>query len=287
MATQQPMCATTKGGLGGISGLRCSPQFGSARSLVFLWAGVWAYSFVWDFSLCQRNMGLERLIWVYRHWVFARHTNWSQTPFVIQDGPNLYANMHQHATSPSPSPQTMFPANSHLFSDYFSYDTRCAPQPVSACAPHVTFITSSFTEFGCDGLKSHYILSTTLQAQQKTIFYERGGRCRFIFKEEKHANLKPTRLNRLELVLLREQGRCLCFVFTVLIDWKAIFFFQTLTAPPPLLLKQLLLIRVQSWALKRMEGWQGLGVGGYRGISDTNSFPLSSPPPLSLSFPLT
>lgn len=55
--------------------------------------------------------------------------------------------------------------------------------------------------------------------------------------------------------------------------------FLTLTAPQSLLLKQLLLIRVQSEALKRMEGWWR----GYRGINDTNSFSLFFPPFLFLS----
>lgn len=54
--------------------------------------------------------------------------------------------------------------------------------------------------------------------------------------------------------------------------------FLTLTAPQSLLLKQLLLIRVQSEALKKMEGWWR----GYRGINDTNSF--SSPPRPLFSF---
>lgn len=56
--------------------------------------------------------------------------------------------------------------------------------------------------------------------------------------------------------------------------------FLTLTAPQSLLLKQLLLIRVQSEALKRMEGWWR----GYAGINDTNSFSLFFPC-FSLSFP--
>lgn len=54
----------------------------------------------------------------------------------------------------------------------------------------------------------------------------------------------------------------------------------TLTGPHSLLLKQLLLIRVQSEALKRMAGWWR----GFAGINDTNSFSLP-PLPVSLSSP--
>lgn len=70
------------------------------------------------------------------------------------------------------------------------------------------------------------------------------------------------------------KGNVLCFVFSVLT--------LSLTGPRSLLLKQLLLIRVQSEALKRMEGWWR----GYGGINDTNSFSLFFPPFLFL-FPLT
>lgn len=60
------------------------------------------------------------------------------------------------------------------------------------------------------------------------------------------------------------------------------FFPLTLTGPHSLLLKQLLLIRVQSEALKRMAGrWRG-----FAGINDTNSFSLPPSPSLFL-LPLT
>lgn len=90
-----------------------------------------------------------------------------------------------------------------------------------------------------------------------------------------------TNSNRDKQTFSRQEQECARFVFSVLTDWLAVFFFNS--HRPSLLLKQLLLIRVQSEALKRMAGrWRG-----FAGINDTNSF---SPPPLSPSLfllPLT
>lgn len=111
----------------------------------------------------------------------------------------------------------------------------------------------------------------------------------FSFIKEEMCKIQRNTFKSTQTDFIQKLRRCLVLCFHSFNRLKRQFF-QTLPAPPSLLLKQLLLIRVQSWVLKRDGGLAGRvgGWGGvYRGISDTNSFSLFSPPPLSLSFPLT